>query len=62
MKLKENLSNSSSDFWYDLTEGGYLDPFDMCENVDDAQKVADAIEVLMEFQQSCEDQIDGFVL
>ena len=61
MKLKENLENSTQDFYYDLTDGGYLKPEEICENKEDAEKVAEAIKVIEDFKQSCEEQIDGFI-
>jgi len=61
MKLKEDLDNSTDDFWYDLTDGGYLDPDEMCASAKDAKKVKDAIAVLLEFRESCEEQIEGFI-
>ena len=61
MKLKKDLENSTSDFWYDLTKGGYLDPEEMCENKEDAEKVRKAIEIVEEFERSCEEQIEGFL-
>lgn len=61
MKIKKGLEVSSSDFWYDLTEGGYLDPDKICAEKKDTEKVKEAIEVIRDFQQSCEEQIDGFV-
>lgn len=61
MKLKKGLNNSTSDFWYDLTDGGYLDPMVMCKNKADAQKVLDAIIVIKDFQSSCEEQIEDFM-
>lgn len=61
MKLKKNLEVSSSDFWYDLTDGGYLDPHEICLDEKDADKVVNAIKVLKDFQESCEEQIEGFI-
>jgi len=60
MKIKKGLQISSSEFWYDLTWGGYLDPDKICESAEDAQKVQDAINVLREFEMSCNEQIEGF--
>ena len=57
---KKNLTISCSDFWYDLTEG-YLDPDKICANPIDASRVKDAIETLQDFEQSCDEQIEGFV-
>jgi hypothetical protein len=61
MKIKKGLENSTGDFWYDLTDGGYLDPEKICEDLEDAKKVKQAIAVIKDFENSCEEQIEGFV-
>ena len=61
MKIKKGLGISSGDFWYDLTDGGYLNPDDICENLKDAEKVLKAIEIIKDFQSSCEEQIEDFI-
>ena len=61
MKIKEGLEISSGDFWYDLTGGGYLDPMTICENPEDGAKVKAAVDVVLNFQESCEEQIEGFI-
>ncbi len=61
MKLKKNLEDSTSEFWYDLTKGGYLKPEEMCESKEDAEKVIKAIEIVEEFENACEEQIEGFL-
>ena len=61
MKIKKDLDISSSDFWYDLSDGGYLDPYDICENASDADKVYHAIKTIQEFQNSCDEQIEDFI-
>ena len=40
--------------------GGYLEPEKICENKKDAKRVRAAMEVLKDFEQSCEDQIEDF--
>jgi len=60
MEIKKKLEISSSDFWYDLTDGGYLEPEDICENKEDAKEVSKAINILIDFRDSCEEQIEGF--
>lgn len=62
MKLKKGLENATSDFWYDLTDGGYLKPEEMCENKEDAKKILEAIAVIKDFEDSCEEQIEDFVM
>ena len=61
MKIKKGLNISTSDFWYDLTDGGYLNPDEICSDKKDAQKVQDAIKIIKEFQASCEEQITDFI-
>jgi hypothetical protein len=61
MKIKKGLVISTSDFWYDLTEGGYLNPQEICADPKDANKVEKAIKIIKDFQISCEEQIEDFV-
>ena len=60
MKLKDGLEISSSEFWYDLTKGGYLNPEEMIEDPEIAAKVRDAVKLIKEFEYACKEQIDGF--
>ena len=60
MKIKDGCEVSTSDFWYDLTLGGYLKPEEMLENPEDAERVNEAIAVILDFYDSCEEQIEGF--
>lgn len=60
MKIKKGLEVSSSDFWYDLTDGGYLDPVKICANKEDAEKVIEAIKIIKDFEKSCDEQIEDF--
>jgi hypothetical protein len=61
MKLKKGLANTTDNFWYDLFEGGYLNPEDICEDKEDAKKVREAIRVLDDYKNSCEEQIEDFL-
>ena len=61
MKLKTNLDCSTQDFFYDLTDGGFLDPDEMCANSKDAKKVKEALDIILDFKESCEEQIEGFI-
>jgi hypothetical protein len=60
MKIKKGCTASTSDFWYDLTSGGYLKLEYILENKEDVDRVKNAIEVIREFEQSCEEQIEDF--
>jgi hypothetical protein len=59
MKIRSDCHITTDDFWYDLIDGGYLDPYEICENEEDSDKIIDAVAVLEEFRMSCENQIEG---
>lgn len=61
MKIKDGCNAATSEFWYDLTSGGYLNPEEILESPADVKKVQAAIEIIMEFEESCEEQIEGFI-
>jgi len=56
MKFKDGAKIETSEFWYDLIEGGYIDPEKVLENEDDAKRVRFAIQVLTEFYDEAEEQ------
>ena len=45
----------SSDFWYDLTHGGYITPSEILNDDKRAKLLENAIELLMEWQQELYD-------
>ena len=51
MELKKGLNISTEDFWYDLTDGGYIKPEEICQNQEDAEKVNYAIRTLQIFRK-----------
>jgi len=61
MQIKKGLEISTADFWYDLTDGGYLNPEEICAKQADAKKVLEAIDIILDFQKSCEEQIENFI-
>ena len=56
MKFKKSAKIVTDDFYYDLTDGGYIKPEKLLENKSDADKVLEAIKVLEDFKRSAEDQ------
>jgi hypothetical protein len=60
MKLKENLEMSTDDFFYDLFDGGYIDPEKILKNRSDIEEVENAIAIIKDFRDSCEKQIEDF--
>ena len=61
MVIKKGLEIGTDDFWYDLTDGGYLKPNEICKNSEDAAKVNEAIAIIRDFEQSCNEQIEEFI-
>ena len=56
MKFKKDTIITTSDFWYDLTDGGYIKPKCVLENLDDILAVEKAKHLLMEFKRQAEIQ------
>ena len=54
-KFNENVKVTSSELWYDLTDGGYIDPDRMLLDSSQAAKVNKAIELIEDFLQSAVD-------
>lgn len=53
MQLRENVTVSTSEFWYDVFEG-YINPSDFLANEVDVKAVEDAIKLLNEFSNTLE--------
>lgn len=45
----------TSDVWYCLNEGGYINPHDLLEETKQADEVHDAIEIIRQFLDQAED-------
>ena len=53
MDINANIEPlTTNDFWYDLTDGGYIVPEKILKNKDDADAVNKAVETLIKFKQS----------
>ena len=46
----------TDDPYYDLTDGGYINPEELLENKEDADKVNEAIRLVEQFLQEAQDQ------
>lgn len=57
MDIKKTCEVYTNDFWYDLFDGGNINPDAICAYALDADMVKKAREVLLEFRNSCEDQL-----
>lgn len=56
MKFKKDAERTAtSDFWYDLFEGGYLKPEKFIENPKVAKRLEDARNLLMEYKSELMD-------
>lgn len=53
-KFKKEIppQGSSNEFWYDLTDGGYIKPEQILEDQKQLKIVNDAIKVLWSFQEA----------
>lgn len=60
MIIRQGLNLSTQDFFYDLFDGGYLNPKKICAEKSDAQKVYDAMNVIYEFRDSIENEYEDF--
>ena len=56
MKFKEGAETATSDFWYDLFEGGYLTPSKMVADYELGKKLDEARELLMDYKREMYDQ------
>ena len=56
MKFKDGVETATSDFWYDLFEGGYLTPSKFVEDESEAKKLEEARALLMNYKRELYDQ------
>jgi hypothetical protein len=54
MKIKQGDPVVSDDFWYDLTDGGYIVPEELLEDAADVERVNEALKTLNEFREALE--------
>lgn len=60
MEIKKDIEAYTQDFWYDVKEG-YIKPEAILVNQGDINAVKAAIAILKEFEDSCDEQIEGFI-
>ncbi len=60
MKIKKNFNPGDFDFWYDITQSGYIKPKKVLESKEDASEVLKAIDILKKFEEALEDRRDFF--
>lgn len=58
MKIKEGSDIFIDDFWYDLTDGGYLKYKEFLADEEDIKRVEAAIAVIVELQTSVEEYME----
>ena len=61
MEVKSGLEICTTDFWYDLTDGGYIKPEEILKNSEDVMAVDNAIAVLRKFKNACIRGIPDFI-
>ena len=52
---KRNEPVCTSDFWYDLTSGGYIKPEELLKDEEDVKLVKEAIKTILTFEQKALD-------
>lgn len=55
MKYKKNVKLSTDDFWYDLTDGGYIKPEEILQEPKDVAKIKAAIETIKQWKFEMEE-------
>jgi hypothetical protein len=55
MKIKDDASVTTGDFWYDFFEGGYIEPEELLESQEDIDKVTAARETIEAFKAALEE-------
>jgi hypothetical protein len=54
MEFKKNAKIATSDFYYDLFDGGYISPKKLLKNKEDIERVVAAIEIIKAFKDAAE--------
>lgn len=64
-KLKENITlddicniNDDDGFWYDITDGGYIDPEDILADKKQIEKLKEAIKLVRSFESLYTDVVE----
>lgn len=47
------------DFFYNLFDGGYISPMDVCEDHADAECVMEAVQIIKDFRDSLEASLEA---
>jgi len=55
-KFKKDVpqQGSSDGFWYDITDGGRIDPAEVLDSEEQIKKVKEALELLQDFEKALE--------
>jgi hypothetical protein len=54
MEFKKGAKIETSDFYYDLFDGGYIKPDKLLKSKSDVERVKDAIKTIEDFKDSAE--------
>jgi hypothetical protein len=53
-KFKKNINVSTQEFWYDLTDGGYLKPSQFSDDPATLTAIKEAIKLIKQLEKMCE--------
>ncbi len=54
MNWKKNVKIVTSDFWYDLVDGGYIKPSELLEDKNEVDRIEEAIKTLRSFRDNAQ--------
>lgn len=56
MEYVKDAQIVTDDFWYDLTDGGYIRPEELLKNEEDINKIKDALKIIMDWKSEMEEK------
>jgi hypothetical protein len=57
-KFKKDVSVYTEEFWYDLTDGGYIIPEEILEDDEQIKELNKAIELVLSFEKKIDEMMD----
>ena len=58
-KFKEDIKVYTEEFWYDLTDGGYIKPEEILVDESQAAELLKAIELVRSFERAIDELSEG---
>lgn len=55
-KFKENIDIYTEEFWYDITDGGYIKPEEVLSDDEQIKKLKEAIDLVRSFEKAIDEK------